>query len=282
MGCFLLRRKAVSFHCSYYSSYHQILSSPLVSDPSHQIVSTEVKHSFRSLQRKDFQFWKSRQDQEAKYHLLLRVILKRPKWVKTHTCVFSDPHGVKPQLKFGHLGEWEHQKNSYAFVLRGYTHTSHPVKRQEHHKRRTEATFHSTPVLAQPPDREELLNLTASSWTLHSIPLLEIRSHYLQSRTCKEINLRQERIPAFISAIWEIFWPEEQHGVALLQARQSQKQRSYTRKMQVPSHLFCSARGMRAITEVKLLLLAAHMHYKNRYIVLLESVPGAGIYQHTV
>lgn len=52
--------------------------------------------------------------------------------------------------------------------------------------------------------------------------------------------------------------------------------------MQVPSHLFCSVTGMKAITEVKLLLLAAHIHYKNRYIVLLESVPAAGIYQHAV
>jgi len=39
---------------------------------------------------------------------------------------------------------------------------------------------------------------------------------------------------------------------------------------------------MKAVIEGKLLLLAAHIRYKNRYIILLESVLGAGIYQHTV
>lgn len=85
-----------------------------------------------------------------------------------------------------------------------------------------------------------------------------------------------------MSAIWEGFLPEKQRGLGLLQAGQRQEQGSYTRKMQVPSCLFCSVRGMRAITEVKLLPLAAHIGYKNRFIVLSESVPGAGIYQHTV
>lgn len=145
-------------------------------------------------------------------------------------------------------------------------------------------------MLAQPPDRQTGIPQPYS--ILMDPPLVSsvrMRSHYLQSRTCKVLpdtasreNLRRERIPAFVSAIWGIFLPEKQHGLGLLKARHRQKQGSYTRKMQVPSRLFCSARGMNAITEVKLLLPAAHIRYKNRYIVLLESVPGAGIYQHTV
>lgn len=118
-----------------------------------------------------------------------------------------------------------------------------------------------------------------------SISSVAIRSHYLQSRICKELpdtasrdNMRLERLPAFISAILGIFLPEKQHRLGLLKARQSQKQGSCTRKMQVPHHLFCSVRGMKATAEVKLLLQAAHICYKNRNIILLESVSGAGIY----
>lgn len=119
--------------------------------------------------------------------------------------------------------------------------------------------------------------------------MLEIRSHYLQSGICKELpdtasrdNLRLARIPAFTSAILGVSLPAGQHGLGLLNARHCQKQGSYARRMQAPNGLLCSERGMKAIAEVKLLLQAAHISYKNRYIILLDSVPGVGIYQHTV
>lgn len=150
--------------------------------------------------------------------------------------------------------------------------------------------FLSAPVLAYPPDRQGGIPQPYSILTdPQSISSVAIRSHYLQSRICRELpdttsrdNTRLERLPAFISAILGIFLPEKQHRLGLLKTRQGQKQGSCTSKMQVPNHLFCSVRGMKATAEVKLLLQAVHICYKNRNIILSESVPGAGIYQHIV
>lgn len=173
--------------------------------------------------------------------------------------------------------------------------TPHPTKRQKHDKRKIISPQRKRNYFLVP--QSQLSHLTGRNSSALQHPrgppinlLLEIRSHYVQSRICEQLpdtasrENRQERIPAFISATWGVFLPEKQHGLGLLKAGQSQKlfQGSYTRKMQVPSCLFCSARGMKAITEIKLLPLAAHIRYKNRFTVLSESVPGAGIYQHTV
>lgn len=157
-------------------------------------------------------------------------------------CEFSDPCGIKPHLKFGQFSKiyslWmETLEKLFCACFWGDIDTPHPTKRQKHDKRKMIWPQRKRNYFIVPQCQLSHLTgrnssaLQASSWTPHKSPLLEIRSHYLESRICKELpatasreNCRQERIPAFISAIWGIFLPEKQCGLGLLKTGQNQKQ----------------------------------------------------------